>query len=81
MLTIYNENKRKLLILQGNPEAMLRSICETSIDKKTNEKLFSKTINDEIGKITFTSLSSTEAKINIGNVYLWKDYILIFEVS
>jgi len=53
----------------------LRSICET------NTKLFSKKSDDELGKITFISLSSTEAKINIGNVYLWKDYVLLFEVS
>jgi hypothetical protein len=61
--------------LHGQPESYLRAICED------NEKLFAKKANDTLGKITFKSLSSTEAKINVGNVYLWKNYIIEFEVS
>lgn len=75
MVSIYNEKGRKLIVIYGNAEAILRSICET------NTKLFSKKTDEELGKITFISLSSTEAKINIGNVYLWDGYIVEFEVT
>jgi len=80
MVTIYNEKGRKLFVIIGNADAMLRSICETAANNKTEKKLFSKQIDDELGKIKFKSLSSTEAKLNIGSVYLWQDYTLIFEV-
>ena len=74
MVTVYNDKKKRIFSLSGNPEALLRQICEQ------NPTLFTKESDDALGKIKFTSLSSTEAKINIGNVYLWKDYTLYFEV-
>ena len=82
MVTIYceppkkNKAAKKVLVLVGKHEAMLRMICEE------NQSLFSKINNDsDIGKITYKSLSATEAKIDIGYVYLWKDYIIEFDVS
>ena len=82
MVTIYTElpkkdkSAKKVLTLVGKHEAMLRMICEE------NASLFTKIKNDsDIGKITYRSLSATEAKIDIGYVYLWKDYIIEFDVS
>ena len=75
MVTIYNENKRRLINLHGNAEALLRQICEE------NPKLFKKKTDEAKGKITFKSLGGTEAKTNIGYFYLWKNFVLDFEVS
>lgn len=77
MLTIFNETGKKMCMLGGNAEALLRMIC----DEPKNAKLFSKETDDDAGKITFKSLGNTEAKVNIGVFYLWKDYVLKFEVS
>jgi len=74
MLTIYNEKNQKLNQLRGNVEALLRQICEE------NPKIFKKKQDDINGKITFKSLSNTEARTNIGFFYLWKNYVLDFEV-
>ena len=75
MLTIYNDKMKKLNVIHGNTESLLRQICEE------NPKLFKKKSDDIKGKINFKSLSNTEAKTNIGYFYLWKNYVLDFEVS
>ena len=80
MLTVYNEKKKKLFVLRGNAESILRTICEEN-SKDDSKLLFSKKVDDIKGKVTFKSLSSTEAKTNIGFFYFWKNYILDFEVS
>lgn len=74
MVTIYNDKGKKIMLFVGKTEAMIRFVCEN------NQKFFKKKVDDS-GKISFKLLSSVEARIDVGFVYLWKDYLLIFDIS
>lgn len=75
MVTIYNKENKKIAKFIGKTESMLRFICEN------NNKLFKKEVNEIAGKVFYESLFNTEARIDIGCIYFWKGYKIIFEVS
>ena len=91
MVTIYSDSKKKnvmgrmVVSYTGKDETTLRQICEENLEiniEKNTKKLFIKTKSDpDIGVIIFKSISTTEAKLVNSKIYLWKDYIIEFDIS